>query len=216
MPKTDIPIHVPDDLALEMVPVDELLPYADNPRVPGDAVDVVARLIQTNGFRTPIEVNSEGVIVAGHTRLLAAQQLGMEVVPVIRSSFTDAQFKGHNVGENKSHDFGEWDLDKLASEVRELTDMGVDPLDLGFNDDELLVLFADGAAGEVVVPGVDGGGDDTGLDLVELRFGDIRATVGRGIYERFHAALVREREQHGVVEAALEAMLQQMSGEGEG
>ena len=66
----------------------------------------------------------------------------------------------------------------------------------------------------MTVPGVDGAGDAPGLDLVEMRFGDIRATVGRSVYERFHAALVREREEHGVIEAALESMLQQMSGEG--
>lgn len=72
----------------------ELIPYANNPRNNDKAVDAVAASIREFGFKIPIVVDSDGVIVAGHTRLKAAQKLGLESVPVIvADDLTEDQVK---------------------------------------------------------------------------------------------------------------------------
>ena len=105
-----------------MTRLDDIRPYERNPRViPQAAVDAVARSIQAFGFRAPIIVDGQGVILAGHTRYRAAQQLGLAEVPVIwQSDITDIQARGYRIADNKVGELSAWDRDALDAEVREL------------------------------------------------------------------------------------------------
>src|SRR2546427_251081 len=76
------------------------------------AVDKVAASIQEYGFRQPIVVDKAGVIICGHTRLLAAQKLGIETVPVhVAANLTPAQVRAYRLMDNRSHQESEWDLE---------------------------------------------------------------------------------------------------------
>ena len=81
-------------MKVEMWKIDDVKPYEHNPRINDSAVDAVARSIQEFGFRQPIVVDEEGVIIVGHTRYKAAQKLGLETVPVhVVKGLTPAQIK---------------------------------------------------------------------------------------------------------------------------
>lgn len=105
-----------------MTKLDDIRPYERNPRViPQAAVDAVARSIQAFGFRQPIVVDRDGVILAGHTRYKAAQQLGLAEVPVVwQTDITDVQARGYRIADNKTAELSAWDRDALDAEVREL------------------------------------------------------------------------------------------------
>ena len=114
-----------------MTALADIKPYDRNPRIiPQAAVDAVARSIQAFGFRQPIVVDGNGVILAGHTRYRAAQQLGLEEVPVVwQTDITDIQARGYRIADNKVAELSAWDRDALDAEVRELADLG--DLDIG-------------------------------------------------------------------------------------
>lgn len=83
--------------------VEDLIPYADNPRKNDKAVDLVAESIQQVGFKNPIITDGDGVIIAGHTRLKAARKLGMKMVPVIvADDLTPEQAKMYRLADNKT------------------------------------------------------------------------------------------------------------------
>lgn len=123
-----------------MTALTDIKPYDRNPRIiPQAAVDAVARSIQAFGFRQPIVVDKDGVILAGHTRYRAAQQLGMTEVPVVwQTDITEAQSRGYRIADNKVAELSAWDRDALDLEVRELADFGdIDIGAIGLADWEL-------------------------------------------------------------------------------
>ena len=135
-----------------MTALADIKPYERNPRIiPQAAVDAVARSIQAFGFRQPIVVDKNGVILAGHTRYKAAQQLGLTEVPVVwQTDITDIQARGYRIADNKVAELSAWDRDALDLEVRELAALGDTDLDaLGLADWELERILADdsGAVG---------------------------------------------------------------------
>lgn len=109
-----------------MTALSDIKPYDRNPRIiPQAAVDAVARSIQAFGFRSPIIVDRDGVILAGHTRYRAAQQLGLTEVPVVwQTDLTEIQARGYRIADNKVAELSAWDRDALDLEVRELADLG--------------------------------------------------------------------------------------------
>ena len=120
-------------LKIEYIDIDKLIPYVNNPRVNDEAVDKVAGSIAEFGFKNPIIIDSENVIVAGHTRMKAARKLGLEEVPTIKvDDLTDAQIKAFRIADNKTAEFAEWDMELLEIELEDLGDMFT-----GFSDDEL-------------------------------------------------------------------------------
>ena len=130
---------------IEHWPLDRLKPYARNARTHSDAqVDRVAASIAEFGFTNPILVDSSDGIIAGHCRLMAAQRLSMETVPVVVLDYlTDTQRRAYILADNQLATLSGWDEDILAAE---LADLQVDGFDLeltGFNEDELADLLAD-------------------------------------------------------------------------
>ena len=113
--------------------VEEIRPYADNPRKNDDAVGQVAESIRAVGFRNPIIVDSDGVIIAGHTRLKAARSLGMKQVPVlVADDLTPEQVRLYRLADNKTAEAADWDDDKLQKELEELYAAGIDMSLFGF------------------------------------------------------------------------------------
>ena len=114
-----------------MLPVSALKPYEKNPRNNQEAVDKVAASIREFGFRQPIVVDKDYVIIAGHTRLLAAKKLKLTEVPVlVADDLTDEQAKAYRLADNKTAEFAEWDSDLLSEELADIFD--IDMTDFGF------------------------------------------------------------------------------------
>lgn len=114
--------------------VADLIPYENNPRKNDDAVDKVALSISAFGFKVPIIIDKNNVIVAWHTRHKAAQKLGLTTVPVIRADdLTDDQIKAFRLADNKVADFAEWDFDALE---KELDGIEMDLSLFGFADEQ--------------------------------------------------------------------------------
>jgi DNA modification methylase len=119
-----------EDLAL-----DSLIPYARNPRKNDGAVDKVAASIKEFGWRSPIVVDEEMVILAGHTRYKAAKKLGLTEAPVhIAEGLTEAQKKAYRIADNRVAEEAEWDYDFLKIELADLD--GLEDL-TGFDAEEL-------------------------------------------------------------------------------
>jgi len=104
------------------VDIEKLTPYRMNPRFNDDAVDQVAASIREFGFKVPIVADKEGVIVAGHTRLKAAKQLGLKKVPVIYANDLDEeQIRAFRLADNKVSELATWDFEKLDLELENFT-----------------------------------------------------------------------------------------------
>lgn len=131
-------------MKIKNVAINTVIPYARNPRNNQGAIAKVAGSIKEFGWQQPIVVDSEMVVIAGHTRLAAAQSLGMDKVPiVIAENLTSAQVKAYRLADNRVSQEAEWDHDLLTLELQDLVGEEYD-LDLtGFSDDELAALIRD-------------------------------------------------------------------------
>src|ERR1017187_4265617 len=99
---------------VEMRPIETIRPYANNPRTNDAAVDAVAASIKEFGFRQPIVVDEDGVIIVGHTRYKAALKLGLTEVPVhVAVGLSPAQAKAYRLADNQTASLSSWDDDKL-------------------------------------------------------------------------------------------------------
>jgi len=123
---------------VEWWPAERVIPYARNPRTATDtAVGKVAASIKEFGFRVPIIVDSEGVIIAGHTRLAAAKRLGLERVPVlVAADLSPAQVKAYRIADNRTAQETGWERALLELELEDLRGLdfdlsltGLDPLE---------------------------------------------------------------------------------------
>lgn len=105
--------------------VADLVPYEKNPRkIPDEAIDAVAESIQTFGFKNPILIDKNNVIVAGHTRRLASLKLGLESVPcVVCDDLTPQEIKALRLADNKTNELAGWDFGELDLELADLDDM---------------------------------------------------------------------------------------------
>ena len=120
------------------VPVSEIVPYENNPRINEGAVEQLANIIATLGFRNPAVLNKDKVIIEGHTRLLAVKKLGWETMPcIIATDLTPEQEQALRIADNKIAEIAEWDEDKLKVELAALQEAGFDLSLLAFGDDEL-------------------------------------------------------------------------------
>ncbi len=132
-------------MEVELRPVGTIRPYAKNPRVNDAGVEAVARSIEEFGFKQPIVVDADGLIIVGHTRYRAAQKLGLAEVPVhVAADLTPAQAKAYRIADNATADLAIWDLQLLPAELVELQALDVDLSLLGFGDDELAKLLDPG------------------------------------------------------------------------
>lgn len=120
----------------------DIKPYHNNPRVNDQAVDDVAKSIEEFGFRQPIVVDEEGVIIVGHTRFKAAEKLGLDTVPVhVATGLSPAQIKAYRLADNKTGELAEWDMGLLPAELLELQELDFDLDMIGFTPDDLAQIM---------------------------------------------------------------------------
>ena len=118
--------------------VDEIIPYEKNPRINDAAVDAVAQSIKEFGFRVPIVLDKNNVIITGHTRLRSAKSIGLTEVPcIIAENLTPEQVQAYRIADNKTGEIAEWNYDLLPIELRDLQEKDFDLSLLGFDTDEL-------------------------------------------------------------------------------
>lgn len=111
-------------MEIMMKSLNEIVPYENNPRFNDEAVEKVAQSIKEFGFKVPIVIDKNNVIVTGHTRYKASQQLGLSEVPVIvANDLTDKQCKAFRLADNKVSDFSFFDNKKLLEELDGLDDI---------------------------------------------------------------------------------------------
>lgn len=116
--------------------LNELTPYKNNPRKNDNAVDAVAASIKAFGFKVPIVIDKEGVIVCGHTRAKAAKKLKIKTVPcVIADDLTEDEIKAFRLADNKVGELAEWDLPALDLELADI-DFDMGEFGFGLLDDD--------------------------------------------------------------------------------
>ena len=121
-------------MEIMQVSITELIPYENNPRNNESAIDKVADSIKEFGFKVPLVIDKNYVIVCGHTRYLAAQRLGITEIPCIMASdLSDEQIKAFRLVDNKTAEYSSWDYDLLNEELADLT---LNMTDFGFIEAE--------------------------------------------------------------------------------
>ena len=124
------------------LPLEQIIPYARNPRNNAEAVATVAASIQEFGWRQPIVVDEDRIVLAGHTRLEAARKLGFKTAPVhVAKGLTANQARAFRIMDNRSGENAEWDKDLLNLELADLLEADFDLGLTGFTDDELSALM---------------------------------------------------------------------------
>ena len=138
---------------IELRPTESIRPYDKNPRNNDPAVDAVARSITEYGFRQPIVVDDDGVIIVGHTRWKAAKKLGLATVPVhVASGLSPEKARAYRLADNRTNEIAEWDFELLPVELGELKDLGMDLTELGWSTDEVAEIMAPAGTTGLVDP----------------------------------------------------------------
>lgn len=114
------------------VSIDKLIPYENNPRINDGAVEYVANSIKEFGFKVPIVIDKDYVIIAGHTRYKASKKLGLKEVPcIIADDLNEEQIKAFRLADNKVSEQAKWDMDLLDKELSDLYNI-LDMSNFGF------------------------------------------------------------------------------------
>lgn len=111
-------------MEIVLTPIQNIRPYENNPRINDAAVKAVAESIREFGWKQPIVVDQDGVIIAGHTRYKAALMLGYDAVPIhYANDLTPDQVAAYRLADNKTHELSLWDTEKLEQEVKALEEI---------------------------------------------------------------------------------------------
>ena len=135
-----------DKLKIEYVDINSIKPYKKNPRKNEDAIPYVMESIKQFGFKNPVILDKDNVIVAGHTRIESAKRLGITEIPCIYANdLTDEQIKAFRLADNKVAEIAEWDIDLLDTELDDILniDMSEFGFDLDFEDEEEKEIIED-------------------------------------------------------------------------
>lgn len=127
-------------MKIQSVKLKDIFPYYDNPRDNTDAIEPVKESFNKFGFIKPIICDQKGVIICGHTRYVAAFQLGLEYVPVIYSDMNDEQAKKFRIADNKLAEKSEFDENELLEELRKM-EMPTDMQAFFFEDIDQMLNF---------------------------------------------------------------------------
>ena len=140
-------------IQVEYLPLASLRPYANNARVHSKRqIKQIARSIEKYGWTNPVLIDDDNQIIAGHGRVEAAKQLGLDKVPTIRlSHLSAADRRAYVIADNRLAEKASWDKEILFNELQGLIDVGVDPSLIGFEAHEIDVLVEDVAAAKMAV-----------------------------------------------------------------
>lgn len=130
------------EMKIQMMDIDSIHPYENNPRKNEKAVEAVANSIKKFGFKNPIIVDRDNVIISGHTRRLASIALGLRKVPVIvGDDLTEDQVKAFRLADNRVAELAVWDEDLLKQEMAKVLDM--DLVEFGFKQEAIDEILED-------------------------------------------------------------------------
>lgn len=126
--------------------IEDIIPYEKNPRRNDEAVPYVINSIKEFGFKVPIIIDKENIVICGHTRLKAAIQLNMEEIPcIVADDLTDEQVKAFRLADNKVGEISEWDFNLLSEELEKILDIDMSNFDFNeglddfdFNDEDFI------------------------------------------------------------------------------
>lgn len=169
--------------------LEELIPYEKNPRKNDAAVKYVQESISKFGFKVPIVIDKDNVIVAGHTRYKASKNLGIDVVPcVVADDLTPKQIKAYRLADNKVSEFATWDNDLLMDELFDLKDFEFDMEVFGFEDMENI---------EVEIP-KESKDEADGMIMQEyLKYGDKKIPITEEEIEMLNEAIEKYQKEFG-------------------
>ena len=126
------------------IPVERLIPYAGNPRLNDEAVPAVAESIRRFGFKVPMVIGADFVVVAGHTRLKAAKSLGLKTVPCIMADdLTAEEIDAFRLADNKTGELAQWDEKALIAELQRLAALDNPPDMAAFGFEDLDTMLAE-------------------------------------------------------------------------
>lgn len=172
-------------MIVKEIEITSLKEYENNPRINGAAVEKVAASINEFGFKVPIVIDKNNVIVCGHTRVKAAQSLGLDVVPcIVADDLTDEQIKAFRLADNKTAELADWDFAKLDEELSELADIDFDMSRFGFefdSDDDITVIEDEAPEVDEEAPPVTQLGDIWQLGRHRLMCGDSTDALNIGL-----------------------------------
>lgn len=145
---------------IELVEIKDIIPYENNPRFNDGAVEAVANSIKEFGFKQPLVLDKNKVIIAGHTRLKASKELGLKRVPcIIADDLTAEQVQAYRLADNKTGEIATWDFEMLSAELEDLQDK-YDMADFGFEEvDEILTEELNPYTDKVEIPVYEPTGD---------------------------------------------------------
>jgi DNA modification methylase len=130
-------------MQIELRPIDQIKPYPGNPRQNDEAVDAVAASLKEFGFRQPIVVDGDGVIIVGHTRYKAAVKLGLKQVPVhVATDLSPEKVRAYRIADNQTASIAEWDYELLPIELSALQEVNYNLDLLGFDQEELTRIMS--------------------------------------------------------------------------
>lgn len=116
-----------EELKIVTKKIKDIIPYFNNPRKNEKAIDAVMHSIEEFGFKNPIIIDKDGVIISGHTRRLAAIKLGLREVPcIVDDHLSEEQVKAFRLADNRVAEIATWDDDLLKEEMRNVLDMDLD------------------------------------------------------------------------------------------
>lgn len=117
--------------------INELIPYENNPRLNDEAVEYVKNSIKEFGFKVPVVIDKDNVIIAGHTRIKASKELGIKDIPcIIADDLTEEQVKAFRLADNKVAEKSLWDYTKLDEELEDILDIDMSMFDFNIIEDE--------------------------------------------------------------------------------
>ena len=143
----------------------DIIPYERNPRKNDSAVDAVANSIKEFGFKVPVVIDKDGVIVCGHTRVKAAKKLKLEEIPCIMADDLDEeQIKAFRLADNKTSELSEWDNELLALEMEDI--FNIDMSEFGFEMDEDDSSTSNPYTDAVKIPQYEPSGEPTPIEML--------------------------------------------------
>ena len=119
--------------------INELIPYENNPRLNDEAVEYVKNSIKEFGFKVPVVIDKDNVIIAGHTRIKASKELGIKDIPcIIADDLTEEQVKAFRLADNKVSEKSVWNWEMLNQELNDILIIDMTKFDFGIDLDEPL------------------------------------------------------------------------------
>lgn len=126
-------------LEVKYIPIKNIKPYKNNPRLNEETIPYVMNSIKEFGFKNPIILDKENIIICGHTRAESAKRLGMEEVPVIYADdLTDEQIKAFRLADNKVAEKSLWDYTKLDEELEGILNIDMEMFDFDTTDENYI------------------------------------------------------------------------------